>query len=385
MENKEYLTTQLITYIGNKRSLLDFINLGLIQVKKDLNKQKLSLFDVFSGSGVVSRFFKQHADFILANDLETYARIINYCYLSNKSEIPMDDLTTEFISIKSRLDNEFLQSNDTSQIANCEPFSSDTNLNIGFIEELYAPKDINSIQTGERCFFTPRNARYIDKSRLLIGNLPQMIQPYLLAPLLAESSIHSNTSGVFKGFYKNSQTGKGQFGGNGKDALSRIYGDITLKMPVFSNYECSFQIMQEDAQIAAEKAPEVDLAYLDPPYNQHPYGANYFMLNLIAENIRPTKTSDISGIPVDWNRSIFNKKAKIEAAFAKLVNSIKAKYLLISFNSDGFIRKEKMLEILNNIGKITVLETDYNTFRGCRNLSKRSIYTKEYLYLVKKF
>ncbi|WP_461257620.1 DNA methyltransferase, partial [Treponema sp. R80B11-R83G3] len=57
-EDEKYLTEQVITYIGNKRSLLKFIAKGIQIVQKRLNKNKLIIFDVFSGSGIVARLFK---------------------------------------------------------------------------------------------------------------------------------------------------------------------------------------------------------------------------------------------------------------------------------------------------------------------------------------
>jgi len=48
-EKEEYLTRQLITYIGSKRALLDFIGEGISKVQQRLNKDKLRMFDVFSG------------------------------------------------------------------------------------------------------------------------------------------------------------------------------------------------------------------------------------------------------------------------------------------------------------------------------------------------
>lgn len=69
----DYLQDQLITYIGNKRKLLDFIGIAINQIKSDLNKKskdKLSTADLFSGSGVVSRFLKQYSYQIQTNDLE---------------------------------------------------------------------------------------------------------------------------------------------------------------------------------------------------------------------------------------------------------------------------------------------------------------------------
>ena len=129
-----------------------------------------------------------------------------------------------------------------------------------------------------------------------------------------------------------------------------------------------------------------DLAYFDPPYNQHPYGSNYFMLNLVASYQRPDteKISRVSGIPKDWNRSVFNKKRFAKESFSKLVKDVRAKFLLISFNSEGFISKDEMIALLEDVGSVQVLESSYNTFRGSRNLENRSIHVKEYLFLVKK-
>ncbi|MDR2476643.1 MAG: DNA adenine methylase, partial [Treponema sp.] len=61
-EKKEYFTQQLITYIGNKRALLPFIGDGIRTVQKKLGKGKLKMFDVFSGSGIVARYFKQFSE-----------------------------------------------------------------------------------------------------------------------------------------------------------------------------------------------------------------------------------------------------------------------------------------------------------------------------------
>jgi adenine-specific DNA-methyltransferase len=130
--------------------------------------------------------------------------------------------------------------------------------------------------------------------------------------------------------------------------------------------------------------PETDIAYLDPPYNQHPYGSNYFMLNLILDYKYPERTSKISGIPENWNRSDYNKENYALGALTELVENIQSKYVMISFNSEGFISPEEMKTMLRKNGKVEVLETTYNTFRGCRNLNRREIHVKEYLYLLEK-
>ena len=131
-------------------------------------------------------------------------------------------------------------------------------------------------------------------------------------------------------------------------------------------------------------SPEVDVAYFDPPYNQHPYGSNYFMLNLIATYERPSEVSNVSGIPVDWNRSRYNQRAEAAAALFDAVRCCPARFILISYNSEGFIPQSQFLSELESLGRIEVCETRYNTFRGSRNLRDRAIHLTEYLYLLEK-
>jgi adenine-specific DNA-methyltransferase len=361
-ENPDYLTKQIITYLGNKRKLLKNIGECVNVVQQKLNKNKLKLFDVFSGSGIVARYFKQYASLLIANDQEQYSKVLNECYLSNESE----------------LDVSYLQTLHSVLLKQC------SELKEGIITELYSPKNDNDIKTGERVFYTHRNAMYIDTMRELIENMDSKYQKYFLAPLLTEASVHNNTSGIFKGFHKNKQTGLGQFGGGGEDALTRIKGNIELPYPIFSNFDCDYIVYNDDANVVIKDAVEVDLAYLDPPYNQHPYGSNYFMLNLILEHKRPQKISKISGIVEGWNKSDYNKKETAKSSLQKLVSDIKAKYVLLSFNSEGFITKEEIVEMLAKIGKTETYEINYNTFRGSRNLNNRNIHTKEYLFLLEK-
>ena len=85
-EDPRYLQEQIITYLGNKRRLLDFIGNAVMQVREQLGGRQLSCFDAFSGSGIVSRYLKQHARQLYTNDLEDYARVLNTCYLTNSRE-----------------------------------------------------------------------------------------------------------------------------------------------------------------------------------------------------------------------------------------------------------------------------------------------------------
>ncbi len=363
-ENPEYLSRQLITYIGNKRALVGQIGGAVEQVKRRLGKDRLRIFDAFSGSGVVSRFFKAHSSLLISNDLECYAAVTARCYLRNRSTVDFADLARIAADLNSRVDTEALQR--------------------GFIEELYSPRDESRITGEDRVFYTRRNARRLDNYRRLIDPLPSDTRDLLLGPLLSRASVHANTAGVFKGFYKDRDTGIGQFGGSGADALVRIMGEIRLDVPVLSNFECDYSVLQEDANAAARRLKGLDLVYVDPPYNQHPYGSNYFMLDLLVRYERPKRISRVSGIPADWQRSGYNVRAKSLPLLRELLETVDAPFLLVSFNNEGFISTDEMLAMLNEMGTVDVLETRYNAFRGSRNFDNRPIHVTEQLFLVER-
>lgn len=361
-ENGEYLREQLITYLGNKRKLLDFIGMGIEIAKNSLGKKKVSTFDVFSGSGIVARYLKRFSDVVYANDLEAYSRVINECYLTNKSSVDWEALTSSRDEVLDKIKKNPIHS---------------------FISENYAPDSMENIQRGERCFYTPQNALFLDSARYHLNSLPQDHQTLLLAPLLSEASIKVNTSGVFKSFYKSD--GVGKFGGRGSNALSRILSPIQLNLPLLSEFECDSHVLQLDAREAAKEVGNVDIAYLDPPYNQHPYGSNYFMLNLLVDGALPdTGFSKTTGIPKNWNRSKFNKRAYIHEEFFKLVAELNAKFCIISFNNEGFISKSDFLQGLAKLGRITCLETYYKRFPDTKHKKASKNYVTEYLFLLEK-
>lgn len=364
-ESSDYLTRQLVTYIGNKRSLLAEIGAAVERVKQRLNRSELTTFDAFSGSGVVSRFLKAHSSVIHCNDIEDYAAVISRCYLSNHSSIDRVQLLNLVDLLNRQVD--------------------DSSFGTGFIEELYSPRDETNITPRDRVFYTKQNARRLDNYRRLIDHYAGPdTRHLLLAPLLSKASVHSNTAGVFKGFYKNRDTRVGQFGGTGSDALERITASIVMEPPVLSRFECDYVVHQGDTNTIAKEIGELDLAYIDPPYNQHPYGSNYFMLNLLVSYDRPTDISRVSGIPRDWKRSGYNVRSKAKFLLEQLLTSIDATFLLISFNNEGFIKPQAMRAMLNKIGKVSRVDRQYNAFRGSRNFNNRPIHVTESLYLVEK-
>jgi|GEM_PF-2984130 len=125
-EDPRYLTRQIITYIGNKRALLGPIGIAIEQVKRRLDKKKLRVADLFSGSGIVSRYLKAHASLIISNDIEDYATVISQCYLRNISTVDLQTIS----EIVTDLNHKVMT----------------IPLPTGFIEELYAPRDEKTSQ-----------------------------------------------------------------------------------------------------------------------------------------------------------------------------------------------------------------------------------------------
>jgi len=184
MENEDYLKKQLITYLGNKRKLLEFIGTNILNISMKLNKEKLIILDGFSGSGIVSRYLKKYASILITNDLEYYSYIINKCYMSNKCDLNIKKIN-ELVNYLNSRKEVYINSK-----------------KVGLFEEMYCPKDMENILESDRCFYTKRNAKILDGIRRDINRIPEEYKKFIFAPLLSEMSIHVNTSGVFKGFYK---------------------------------------------------------------------------------------------------------------------------------------------------------------------------------------
>ena len=68
----------------------------------------------------------------------------------------------------------------------------------------------------------------------------------------------------------------------------------------------------------------------------------------------------------------------------KVISLLPAIYIIISYNSEGFISLEEMCNMLKKYGSLKTVEIKYNTFRGSRNLRGRNIHVKEYLFVLKK-
>lgn len=362
-ENKKYLETQLITYLGNKRSLLHHLDIVFEDIRNEIGKKLVSC-DIFSGSGAVSRSLKRHSKIVYTNDMEDYAEVISNAYLTNKKDVDWE----EYLGIVSKLNKIVIDDKAGPP---------------GFIRDMYAPKNEKRITVKDRVFYTIENARRLDAYVQLINEQDTKYRDLLLAPLLAEASKNTNTSGTFKGFYKNPDTKKGQYGGKGKNALTRIMSPIRLHPIELSEFNCKKNVNKIDSNEVYKIGAKFDVVYLDPPYNQHPYGSCYFMLNHLVNYKKPTKYSEISGIPVDWNRSKYNVKSEAFSTFKDLISKLDSKYFVISFSDDGFFDIEDLMDFLITIGEVKKIDIPYSTFKGSRNLESRAKVIMEHIFVVK--
>lgn len=367
MSKDPFINQKMITYLGNKRKLIPNIELIVQEISNELNKEKLNIFDAFAGSSVVSRLFTKYSENLYSNDIELYSYVINYCFLVKPSE-------EQSIKIFSHIQK-------MNQLALNGPYKE------GIICKLYSPKETLNIQNGERCFYTRENALIIDTLRNYIQeNVEEELFNYCITPLLIQASIHVNTSGQFKGFYKNKETGKGQWGGSGENDLKRILGGIHLEIPVWSQENYNSIVLQEDTNILLKNIRnDFDIIYLDPPYNQHGYGNNYYMFNVIIENKEPEEISFISGIPKNWKRSLYNNKKKALSVMEDLIKHSlqKTKYIILSYNNEGIIQQNEWETLLENYN-VEKKEIVYDTYKGSRNLQGRDNKVVEIMYKITK-
>lgn len=365
---REYLNSQIITYMGNKRKLLSNIEERIEQIKGELGIDKLKIGDGFSGSGVVSRLFKLHASELYTNDIAGYSKTLNECYLSSPSLEEQNNIK-QYIEQGNKLCDE------------------EKHISAPWISKHWSPSSDN-IKSTERVYYTHENGINIDILRDYIETIPKEYKNYLLASLLVESSIHNNTNGQFAAYYKDGDVGA--YGGKKKVDLKRIEGRIRLSMPIFHINDCKVKVDQKDTNKWIQEIPEVDLVYYDPPYNKHPYNIYYFLLDIINNWDKNIEIPDsYRGQPKNWVKSLYNSSTYAKQIFTDLLDNTKSKYILISYYDNGLITIKDMDELLKKYGvvkKYPLVHKTYNKLKGIAQYKSDNKIdeAKEFLWLVKK-
>lgn len=124
--------------------------------------------------------------------------------------------------------------------------------------------------------------------------------------------------------------------------------------------------LAEDA-VSLAGAIECDVAYLDPPYDQHVYLSNYHMWETLVRWDRPdTYGRAQKRTDCRTRRSAFNTRAGIGPAFARLVTGLRARTLVVSFGAEGFLARAELERMLAGRGFLHVLEVPHRRYAGTR-------------------
>ena len=308
-----------------------------------------------------------------------YSKTLNDCYLSRPS---VKDQAT----IKKYIDN-------ANKIADEQ---SPSTVIEEWVSKHWSPKK-EETEEGERAYYTCENGRRIDLMRDYIKSLPKKFQPYVLAPLLVECSVHNNTNGQFAAYYKDKDGKKGEFGGKTKTDIKRITQRIRIPYPIFHDSKYKTHVTQMDVTEWAKSVPrdtkdtKMDIVYYDPPYNKHPYNIYYFMLDIINDW---DKTQEIPetyrGQPNDRIKSPYNSTVHAKNALTELIESTPSKYIMLSYNDGGIISIPDVDELLSghskSVKKIPIDHKTYNRLKGISNYKRTTEYkqVKEYLYVIEK-
>lgn len=368
VRTEDYVFHQLIPYIGNKRRLLDLIGQAIDAAEL---QPKATFLDLFAGSGVVSRYAKRRGFRVLCNDWEPYAEAINGCYVGCDRPPTMRGRSYgETIDALNRL----------------PPVE-------GWITTHLCPSDDGKVDPQrDRLFYMRKNGMRLDAIREQIaaweraGDLTPEQRNCLLAPLLYQACYTSNTSGVFKGFHNG-------WGGQTGTALYRIASDLTLRPAVFHDGGGTSVIFRRDAtELARELAGErIDFAYLDPPYNQHPYGSNYHVLNTVtlwdAPPLPPkiTGRGDKAAIRTDWRserRSLYNHRAEASAEYDRLLQSINSRFIATSYSTDGTIPLADLVAANLSRGAVHVFSRGYKRYRVSSQRFSKKPMNIEFVLLI---
>lgn len=332
-----------MNYIGSKNKLSNFIKSTVYSVVgEDLSENVFC--DIFAGTGIVGRGFKQEVKKVISNDFEYYSYVLNRNYIGN--HLPLIN-KEQFIS----------------ELNNLKPIE-------GFIYANYCKG-----KNGERQYFSDENGRKIDSIRVQIetwkknNSIGDNIYYFLLASLLESADKVANTASVYGAYLKHLK----------KSAQK----DLILSPAEFKISPNSHEVYNTDSNLLI-KDIEGDILYLDPPYNARQYGANYHLLNTIAkyDNFTPKGKTGLR----DYNKSKYCSTATVKDEFEALIRNANFKYIFLSYNNEGLMSVEHIRKTMSKYGKYDLASTHYQRFKADKDENRNHTATKteEYLHILEK-
>lgn len=307
-------------YIGCKTKLIDWI-FGLIdEHTHDIH----SFCDIFAGTGVVAHRALQRYDRVVINDFLHSNNVMYRAFFAPTewSEERVQSIINRFNSINPAK----VRENYFSKNFGGKYFYHDTAKIIGYIRGRL--KDMRSTLT--------------DKEYAV-----------LLASLIYSIDRHANTMGHFDAYHHKAPAAH----------------QFQMRMIEAESYGGA-EIHQEDSNQLARNI-EVDLTYLDPPYNSRQYSRFYH----VYENLVQWKRPPLFGTalkPKEENMSDYCRNAAFKA-FTDLVSHIRSRYLVVSYNntynsksssSENKIKLEQMEDVLNQCGRTMVFNHEFKAFNS---------------------
>ena len=331
-----------MNYIGSKFKLSSWIEEEVKKVVGDDLSQRV-FCDIFAGTGIVGRSFKKDVKKVISNDLEVYSYVLNRNYIQNHEEIKGKDAYIEELNSLKLIDTGFIYNHYCLGSGSGRQYFSDAN-----------GKKIDSIRT---------KLKEWRKSRKIRDDLYY----FLLASLLESADKVANTASVYGAFLKHIK----------KSAQK----ELILEPAYFESNRNLHEVYREDANELIKKI-EGDILYLDPPYNQRQYGANYHLLNTIAlydEFIPKGKT----GLR-EYSRSAYCKKSEVAKSFEELIKNANFKYLFLSYNNEGLMSENEVKKIMQKYGKYELETKEYQRFKADKteNRNHKADKTYEYLHIL---
>lgn len=336
-------------YIGSKQNLLPFIE----RVALSHCDGARTFVDLFCGTAVVGRHFKSLGFSVTSNDLMAYAYAFARALVQNNESPVFAGLGLSGIDpLTDALDH----------LNSLDPVR-------GFVTCHYSPAG------SDRMYLSTENAGRIDAIRQELedwraaNEITEDEFYVLLAALLDAVPSVSNVSGTYGAYLKFWE--------------SRSKKRLQLRAPALLIAPGTHRATNQDAnKIACEL--DCDILYLDPPYNARQYASNYHILESIAlwDYAQPHGVSGLPKRPELRSRYCTSSAAE---ALGHVIQCSPARYILLSYNSEGLVPHDELMATLAKRGKLRVFEEPYKRFRSDADGPSRAYKTDaviERLYLV---